>query len=388
MGVLRRMFSGALRRARAAEAGGDYRKAAALYVEAEAMEQAADALVHAAERVTDLDARLACLQDALRWLPAGHARRAEIEGRIGAAILEDACARGASSAEEKRRLASAAERLEAAGRPGDAAVAWEMLGRRDDLARALTAAGEIEKLEKLLSEQSVEQSAERALRRMIGDYELAMASGARLEALDALRKALELAPGDAALPDLIRKIESRWAPAGRVTLEIDGRVVGVVGRLPAVLGRAEADVALRGASVSRRHCEIARDGARLVVRDLGSRNGTLVRGVPLAGALELGGDDEIGLGDDVAVQLAPEGRSSVMITVMRGLDAGARFVVGDGAMRVPGVPASIAFPSGRATLTADSGSALSLDEKRCSTPVTLLVGDVIAIGATRIEVRG
>jgi len=387
MGVLRRMFSGAFRRARAAEASGEYRKAAALYAEAEALEEAATALTHAADRASDLDSRLACLEDALRWLPEGHARRPEIEGRIGAAILEDACSRGVSSAQDKRRLAGAAERLEAAGRPGDAAVAWELLGRRDDLARALTAAGEIEKLERLLSDQSTEHSNERALRRLLGDYELAMTGGARVEARDALRKALELAPGDAALPDLIRKIESRWTPPGRVTLEIDGRPVGFVGRLPAVLGRAEADLALRGASVSRRHCEIARDGTRLVVRDLGSRNGTLVRGVPLGGALELGGEDEIGLGDDVAVQLALDGPSGVLVAVVRGLDAGARYVVGDGALRVPGANACVTFPAGRATLTADAGGALSLDHKRCTTPVTLLVGDVIAIGETRIEVR-
>jgi len=59
-------------------------------------------------------------------------------------------------------------------------------------------------------------------------------------------------------------------------------------RLPAVIGRAE-DVAVRLSAdyVSRRHCELLeRDGA-VVLRDLGSTNGTTLDGVQVAAGAEV-----------------------------------------------------------------------------------------------------
>ena len=52
-----------------------------------------------------------------------------------------------------------------------------------------------------------------------------------------------------------------------------------LGRLPAVLGRnPDADVRLDDHWVSRVHCELSEISSILVVRDLDSRNGTLVNG--------------------------------------------------------------------------------------------------------------
>jgi pSer/pThr/pTyr-binding forkhead associated (FHA) protein len=78
----------------------------------------------------------------------------------------------------------------------------------------------------------------------------------------------------------------------RITLvvqggQLDGRAL-VIHRLPFVIGRTE-DCHLRTASplISKRHAEIlARDG-RLLVRDLGSRNGTLVNGERVTGEAQL-----------------------------------------------------------------------------------------------------
>ena len=53
MSFLRRMFSRPYRRARAAEGAGDYRRAAALYVEAELPEEAANALLKLLEEPPD-----------------------------------------------------------------------------------------------------------------------------------------------------------------------------------------------------------------------------------------------------------------------------------------------------------------------------------------------
>jgi predicted component of type VI protein secretion system len=53
----------------------------------------------------------------------------------------------------------------------------------------------------------------------------------------------------------------------------------VLERRPAVIGRSpDADVCVNDPYVSRRHCEIEQLEGVLVVRDLGSRNGTYVDG--------------------------------------------------------------------------------------------------------------
>jgi serine/threonine-protein kinase len=67
------------------------------------------------------------------------------------------------------------------------------------------------------------------------------------------------------------------------------------------LGRADFAADREGAdlSVSRRHLEVKRAGGRLLVRDAGSRNGTLVNGVRLSsdGWAELADGDHVRVGD-------------------------------------------------------------------------------------------
>ena len=60
--------------------------------------------------------------------------------------------------------------------------------------------------------------------------------------------------------------------------------------LPVMIGRsADAGVRLGDPTVSRRHCEIEEMEGILVVRDLGSRNGTYVNGHRIAEALLMPG---------------------------------------------------------------------------------------------------
>lgn len=62
-------------------------------------------------------------------------------------------------------------------------------------------------------------------------------------------------------------------------------------KLPVVLGRgAKADIHLPDRTLSRRHCEIDRVSATLVVRDLGSKNGTRVNRTHVSEAVLLPGD--------------------------------------------------------------------------------------------------
>ncbi|MCB9622684.1 MAG: FHA domain-containing protein [Sandaracinus sp.] len=384
MSWLRRTFSGAYRRARRAEGKGEYREAAALYVEADAPEEAANALLFAAARATELDERLSAYRDALRWLPEDHPRRVEVEGRIGLAILDEAQRRGVRNADERERLADAAERLEKAERWSEAGTAWELLERTEDLARCLQKAGDVERLEALLDKSTESARRERALRRLVSEHEMALAVGARVEARDALRKALALDPDDRALAELLRRLETRFLPAGRLVLRIEERELAFVSGKSVVLGR-DADVTVRGTSVSRRHTELRWSPEGVEVRDLGSRNGTLVRGLPIAGSLLLEGTSEVGLGDDVSVRVEPED-GGLRLTILSGLDRDRVVLVGPGALRVPDLPATVRFEGGHPTVQADTGVRCALEGQTVVAPIALLHGDSLEIDGRRLEV--
>lgn len=67
--------------------------------------------------------------------------------------------------------------------------------------------------------------------------------------------------------------------------------------LPKRIGRSSSNgVQLLDSSVSREHAELVRDGARITVRDLGSRNGTRVNGQDASAPLEVKAGDTIEVG--------------------------------------------------------------------------------------------
>ncbi len=95
------------------------------------------------------------------------------------------------------------------------------------------------------------------------------------------------------------------------------RIVGVAGPFQgAVFPLTGAEVAIGrepssqlcivDPSLSRRHCLLAQQDGRFTLRDLGSRNGTLVNGVPVE-EQELKHGDQISVGDSVLVFLLEEG---------------------------------------------------------------------------------
>ena len=66
---------------------------------------------------------------------------------------------------------------------------------------------------------------------------------------------------------------------------------------PLTIGRSQtADLLIGYPWISRHHCEFRSDGDLLVVRDLGSKNGTWVNGAPIKEAVLKPGD-RLSLGD-------------------------------------------------------------------------------------------
>lgn len=386
MSFFRRLFDSRARQALDAEAEGDLRKAAYLWVEMGNSEKASELMVRLGDKSAALDDKVQAWTDALRFLgDTDEDARRSLEARIGTAVLGAAREQGATSAESKRRLADAADRLERAERWVEAADCFELLGKSEDLARCLEKAGEIERLERVLSASSEKDHRESQLRRLMSEQEMAARVGARAQARKALRDATLLAPDDPSIAGLLRRLEEKWPRQRKLRLEVAGARVGIVGTLPAVVGRSDADLAVRGGSVSRRHCEIDRRGAAVVVRDLGSRNGTLVAGVPIATELAVTGPMEVGLGDDVTIRVSP-GDRGILVEVVRGLDRGETVVVGVDALRVPGLAGTFSFVEDRAVLTPDPGAATVLGAQTVAAAIDLLYGDVITLGGTRIEV--
>ncbi|XXX78616.1 sigma 54-interacting transcriptional regulator [Sorangium sp. So ce134] len=92
---------------------------------------------------------------------------------------------------------------------------------------------------------------------------------------------------------------------GSYLLVVQGSSSSVL-RLPrsgvVLLGRGpRADVRLRNTSASREHAKIVLLDGRAQLVDLGSRNGTLLNGVPVDGSRPLGSGDVVSIGDAVVV---------------------------------------------------------------------------------------
>jgi hypothetical protein len=93
------------------------------------------------------------------------------------------------------------------------------------------------------------------------------------------------------------------------------------------------DLRLADPMVSQHHTVVSIEGDALVVRDLGSRNGTFVNGERLTGAARVGPGDVVGLGPDTRVEIqregsdeAPLGASLCVEDVTAGISVG---IVGD-----------------------------------------------------------
>lgn len=64
-----------------------------------------------------------------------------------------------------------------------------------------------------------------------------------------------------------------------------------------LIGRSpECHLCAASTSISRKHCAITRNGTSVKIKDLGSRNGTLVNGNKIEGEVELNSGDEISIG--------------------------------------------------------------------------------------------
>lgn len=346
--------------------------------------EAARVLLVLAARCLETDQRVRALRDALHHLEDDDPSCGEVRAQIGKALLEQCQADGVRTLEDRRRAQEAGELLEGEERFGDAASAYELLGRPEDVARCLEAGGEVERLEELLDSRNEKADKERSVQRLVREYEMALATGARLEARASLRAALDFDPGDISLREMLTRMEARMPKKGSLRLVTGDKTFLFVGSPRLAMGR-EGSLALRGASLSRRHADVYVENAEIVVKDLGSRNGTLVGGIPIGGELRAAGNVTVGLGEDVSIRVSKRGEL-LDLEVVEGLDRGLRVIAGVGCLDHPSLPLKVVFDKGVATLTS-TGAHTQLMGADLAAPIVCLVDDVIEIDGMRVEVR-
>lgn len=369
-------------RARAAELRGDLAKAAVLFGEAGQADEAARVVLVRAEGESDPALRLQLLTQAARLAPDG--TKTSTSARLKRAELVLALAGDAAvSAVARHEVLDAARELEAIGEHLTAADAYARAGDKEGEARALQAAGDIERLELLLVTEQHEERTARARVERAKDIDLMIGCGKRREALEALDELLADAPADATLEERAARLRARrvTGPIVRIDATRDPalgpeRYALVMGR-EVVVGRTEGTIRVPSAAVSREHLRITREeGGELLVHDLGSRNGTQLRGINVRGAIPIGDGLELTLGREVPLRVAPSSRLDGAVSIEV---AGERYHASlDVAARTP-VPELVleAGPDGWVELVPRGAHAYA-GEVELVPRATLLAGDSIS----------
>jgi tetratricopeptide (TPR) repeat protein len=370
--------------ARKAELRGDLERAAQLFAEAGQPEEAARVLLLRGDADTDAKKRLLYYTLATSLAPEGHPIAA-LAARKRALFVVTLAGDGhgaPTSPAARHDLLEAARTLEALGDQESAADAYRRAGDVESEARALEHAGEVDKLEWLLTEQ---QTKDREVRQREGashEQDLLVASGRR-------REALAKADGERE-----RQLRARRALGPIAKIVLRGAGMSLVLGDDVVIGRTEGALQIASAAVSRRHLLITRSGVsgganadagparEVVVRDLQSRNGTLLRGLALAGDARVGDGIDLRLGKEVPVRIAPAGELSgaMAIEVL-----GVRHLapIGPLALHMPPGEWRLELASdGWIELVTSDGPAAFIGGSEVASRSTLLVGDAIALTRT------
>lgn len=360
--------------ARTAELRGDLPRAAELFGEAGQPEEAARVMLLRADGETDARARLQFFAQAAQLAAEGGERRKEARRRRAELLL--ALAGDASvSAMARHEVIEAARDLEAIGEPLKAAEAFARAGDTEGEARALQAAGDVERLEFLLSSEQFKERISRARDNRTKDVDLMIECGRRREALAALDELLKATPDDAPLRERANGLRARRVNGPIVCLDMLGERWTMVLGDEIVIGRSEGAITVSSNAVSRQHLRVTREGEDVMVRDLESRNGTQLRGINLAGPLPVHDGLELKLGREVTLRIAPCKRlpGAVEIEV-----AGQRYVafLGESSLPIEGFGLTSGTDGWVELVT--TGAQAYVGGVQWASRATLLAGDAIA----------
>jgi hypothetical protein len=365
--------------ARRAELEGDLVRAARLWAEADRADEAARVTLLRGDAELDSAKRLQLYVQAVALAPEGHAVR-DIARRKRALLSLGIGREGATSAAARLDLLDAGKELEALGDATGAAEAYALAGDIEGEARALVGGGEIERLESVLDRDRERARTERARLGGHAEIERLLSHGRRRDAL-ARAEALALAePQDAAAIERVKSIRAQIASGPRLSLELRGKRMVLVLGDEVVLGRTEGAILVSSQAVSRRHLLLTRVADGFRVRDLGSRNGTELRGMRLAGEIPVPVGDglELKLGGEVPLRLGASDEIPGALAIEVG---GSRYVAPLGPVRLGiGAWTLQAGDDGWLELVTENDPVSYLGAMRLEVRTGLLLGDAIAAG--------
>lgn len=375
VGVFDRLFGKGrdAERARKAELRGDLVKAIELFVEADRPAEAARVMVLRGDAESEHRGRLQHYTQAARTAPEGTEEN-KLARKKRALLLLALSGDLSLSAGHRRDVEDAAQELEAIGEHDKAAQAYAQLGDHEGEARALTAAGDVDRLEFLLASEQHKDRGERKRRDRQAEVDLLLTSGRRREALDLLDVLAKENPDEPTVRERIASLRARLAKGPIVPISLQNARISLTFAKEVIVGRSEGTVLVPSNAVSRRHLAIASEGSQVIVRDLGSRNGTQLRGLPVRGALPVGDGLELTLGREVGVVLAP---SRVVPGALEIEVAGQRITTGFGSLLLGiGDWTLVEAADGLIELHAKSPTPF-LGEVALGDGSTLLVGDTL-----------
>jgi FHA domain-containing protein len=386
------MFSSDYRAAVAAEAGGNVDLAAERYGLAGDHPGAVRMHLARAARAGTRLAEIAALRDALRWAGEDPELRRQAAAALGKALYEAAKAEGIATERDRQKIREAAELLVAGDNHHLAGEALETINDHLAAANAYSAGGLVEKMEQALAKDDATQDKAREEADAFANYETAMRVGRRDDARTELVRAVASAHAAGEYRRLLDQLDTALLTAGKV--EVKRRTKPLIVACSAdklVLGRDQlCDLTLRAGGVSRQHAEIERIDGAYVLRDLDSRNGTTLSGLPLAGKVPLAGTGKFGLGDECTLEFERTD-DTLVLRATNGLDRGVVLVAAREGAKIElapfGVGVDLVFRHGRPLLGRGTCKDVKFnDEPLGDVRVQLIRGDRILADGQEIDI--
>ncbi len=219
-----------------------------------------------------------------------------------------------------------------------------------------------------------------------------MRVGRRDDARRELARALASAAGSGEYRRLLDRLDTALLTGGRVELKRRGKPAVIACAAPKiVLGRdALCDLPLRAGGVSRQHAEIDHAGGTFQLRDLDSRNGTTLAGLPLVGRVPLAGAGRFGLGDECTIDFEVVD-GLLTLRLANGLDRGLALIAGDEGARLSLAPVGLGldliFAHGRPLLGRGTASRVTFnDEPLGDLRIQLVRGDRIVVDGEELDI--
>ena len=387
------MFSSDYRAATAAEAAGNVDLAAERYALAGEHEGAVRMHLARAARAANRIAEIAALRDAMRWAGEDPVLRRQAAAALGRALWDAAKAEGIATERDRNRVREASELLVIGEDHALAGTALEAINDHLAAANAYSSGGLVERMELALAKDDAALGQQREEADAFADYQTAMRVGRRDEARAELARAVAAASVAGEYRRLLDQLDTALLTAGRVELRRRGKpLIVACAADKLVLGRDQlCDLTLRAGGVSRQHAEIALDEGAFTLRDLGSRNGTSLAGLPLAGRVPLVGVGKFGLGDECVIDFEHEA-GALMLKVANGIDRGVTLMATAQGLRLDlsrvGCTLDLVFKNGRPLLGRGSCGDVKFNDENLGEDVRvqLIRGDRLIADGDEIDI--